>query len=76
MEFLQGIHTAHIWRSDDETPNALLPRINNKGTIKPIKGPAIYHGHGCFKISSIFYLFSSHKIEELIFYHKIRIFRI
>ena len=37
-----------MWRSEEETPNRLLPKINNKGTDNPIKGPPMYQGHGFF----------------------------
>src|SRR5690554_2100614 len=45
---LPGIQAAQICRNDELIPNDLFPKINNAGTVKPIKGPAIYHGQGCF----------------------------
>ena len=55
---------AQMWRSEEETPNRLLPKTNNNGTISPIKGPPTYHGHGFFIHSIIlpeFYLNESTK---------------
>jgi hypothetical protein len=43
-----GKQAAHICRRLEEMPNFLLPKSNSAGTNKPISGPAIYHGHGCF----------------------------
>ena len=43
---LAGKHAAQMWRNDDEIPNDLLPMSNNVGTVRPINGPATYHGHG------------------------------
>src|SRR5690606_2924434 len=49
---LAGIHEAQMWRSDELIPKDLLPIIKSAGTVKPINGPATYHGQGCF-INSI-----------------------
>jgi hypothetical protein len=38
---------------EEDIPNDLLPNINKAGTVKPIKGPAMYQGQGCFKNSNI-----------------------
>jgi len=46
-----GIQIAHICFNDDDIPKALFPNNNKAGTIRPIKGPAIYQGQGCFKYS-------------------------
>ena len=48
-----GMHMAQMCRSEEESPKALFPNINNKGTIKPISGPEMYHGHGSFIKSNI-----------------------
>ncbi len=40
---------AQISLSEEEIPNDLFPTINSNGTHAPITGPAIYHGHGCFR---------------------------
>src|SRR5690606_34945949 len=53
-EILAGTHDAQICRSDELIPKLLFPKINNAGTVKPINGPAMYHGQGCFKNSIIF----------------------
>jgi hypothetical protein len=50
---LAGKQAAHIWRNEDEIPNVLLPSINRTGTVRPISGPATYHGQGPDKISII-----------------------
>ena len=54
---LAGTQAAQICRRDELMPNDLLPKINNVGTVNPIKGPATYHGHGCL-INSIKLIFS------------------
>jgi len=41
-----GKQMAHKWRNEEEIPNVLLPNSNKAGTVKPISGPAIYHGQG------------------------------
>ena len=41
-----GRQAAHTCRSDEEIPKVLLPNINNVGTVKPIRGPAIYQAQG------------------------------
>ena len=46
-EMSPGKHAAQICRKDEEMPKVLLPKINNKGTVSPISGPATYHGQGC-----------------------------
>lgn len=43
-------------RNEELMPNDLFPSNKSKGTVSPIKGPAIYHGHGCLKKSIIFRL--------------------
>ena len=43
---LEGKHAAQICRSEEETPNDLFPAMSNAGTTRPIRGPAIHHGHG------------------------------
>ncbi len=47
-----GRHAAQMCRNDEEIPKVLLPIISNVGTVNPISGPAMYHGHG-FVINSI-----------------------
>ena len=51
------MHEAQICRNDELIPKDLFPRISNAGTVSPIRGPAIYHGQGCFKNSIILHLF-------------------
>jgi hypothetical protein len=48
-----GIQLAQMWRSELDIPKDLLPIIKRVGTVSPINGPAIYHGHG-FERNSIF----------------------
>jgi hypothetical protein len=50
-----GIQDAHICLNELEIPNDLFPIINRIGIIKPIKGPATYHGQGFCKNSNIFF---------------------
>ena len=45
---------AQIWRSEEDTPNDLLPSNNKAGTISPIKGPAMYHGQGSLNHEGMF----------------------
>src|SRR4051794_11904545 len=45
-EIFAGKHAAHTCRSVDEIPKGLLPSSRSKGTIRPIRGPEKYHGHG------------------------------
>jgi len=52
-EISAGKQAAQICRSVDEIPKTLLPAMSRSGTISPIRGPAIYQGHGCFINSSI-----------------------
>jgi hypothetical protein len=52
-EIFAGTHAAQICRSEDEIPKALLPKINNMGTVNPIKGPATYHAQGAFNIDNM-----------------------
>lgn len=48
-----GKQAAQICLRADDIPKALLPNINRTGTIRPISGPATYHGHGFFNTSNI-----------------------
>jgi hypothetical protein len=50
---LAGRQAAHIWRNDEEIPKILFPKINRAGTVRPMRGPATYQGHGPDKISII-----------------------
>jgi hypothetical protein len=43
-----GMQAAQIWRNEEETPKRLFPNMSKTGIMRPIKGPATYHGHGCF----------------------------
>ncbi len=52
-----GIHAAQICLRDELIPKDLLPNMSNVGTVRPINGPATYHGQGCFMISSVLYYF-------------------
>jgi hypothetical protein len=45
-EILEGKQAAQACLREEEIPNCLLARSSNKGTIKPIIGPATYHGQG------------------------------
>jgi hypothetical protein len=45
-DILEGKHAAHICLKVEEIPNDLFPKINNNGTVNPIRGPATYHGQG------------------------------
>jgi hypothetical protein len=47
---LPGKQAAQMCLRDDDIPNVLFPKINKTGTIKPIKGPEMYQGHGCVNI--------------------------
>src|SRR5690606_3951953 len=49
-----GKHMAQACRSDELIPNDLFPKSNNAGTVKPTRGPATYHGQGCWIKSTIF----------------------
>ena len=50
-----GIQEAQMCRSEELTPKDLFPKIKSAGTVRPINGPATYHGHGCKINSSIIY---------------------
>ncbi len=52
-EILAGKQAAQMCRSDDETPKDLFPINKSVGTVKPMSGPATYHGHGEVIISNI-----------------------
>ncbi|MFM2118336.1 MAG: hypothetical protein RL316_1526, partial [Bacteroidota bacterium] len=52
-EIFDGIQIAHTCLSDEEIPNVLLPRISNRGTVRPISGPDTYQGQGCLISSSM-----------------------
>jgi hypothetical protein len=41
-----GKHIAQTWRNVLEMPSILFPVSNSKGTVRPMIGPAMYHGHG------------------------------
>ncbi|GEO20904.1 hypothetical protein CQA01_14380 [Cyclobacterium qasimii] len=43
---LAGTQTAQICLKEDEMPKDLFPNNKSMGTVRPIIGPAIYHGQG------------------------------
>jgi hypothetical protein len=58
-----------MWRNEEEIPKVLFPKINKIGTVKPIKGPATYQGHGFFNNSimlsiSIYIVFVNTKLNK------------
>ena len=55
-EILAGRHAAQICLSEELMPKVLLPKINKRGTVKPINGPDTYHGQGFSKASIIIFL--------------------
>ncbi len=68
---------AQTWRSVLEIPRVLFPASKSTGTVKPIIGPATYHGHGCrrnsitFKIKHFIQLQNYLKgVEQFIFFNK------
>lgn len=54
---------AQICRMEDEIPKGLLPAISKRGTIRPIKEPETYQGHGCVRNS--FILRRQNKIQKI-----------
>src|SRR5919204_6416772 len=48
-----GAIAAQRCRKLPETPNDLLPTSSSAGTVRPISGPATYHGSGCGTVAVI-----------------------
>ena len=42
-----GKQEAQTWRKEDEIPKFYCLRSTIAGTVKPMMGPATYHGQGC-----------------------------
>ena len=42
-----GKQAAQMCLSEELMPKDLFPKSKSAGTVRPIKGPATYHGHGC-----------------------------
>ena len=49
-----GKQIAHTWRKLLEMPSILFPASKRRGTVKPIIGPATYHGQGWRRKSNRF----------------------
>src|SRR5436305_14828366 len=71
-EISAGKHAAQMCRKLEERPNTRLPRINSTGTISPMSGPDIHHGHGCLMTSIISFDFrflsQSHLTPQIFLY--------
>jgi len=59
------MQAAHRCLRDEEIPKDLFPSKSKAGTVKPMSGPATYHGHGCLRESIKYWLMLNKKVNRI-----------